>query len=92
MLCFASGTDREQERELLFLGEVQVVRWPAKRGRPAQNRNVWPGGGESARVPTGKLLRSEARVARFGAEFAFMLEGLTFDMSGSRRRRGLGPE
>ena len=80
------------KRELFFPGKVQVVRWPAKRGRPAQNRDVWPGGGESARVPTGKLLRSEARVARFGARFEFMLEGLTFDMSGSRRRRWLGPE
>ena len=77
---------------MLLLGKVQVVRWPAKRGRPAQNRDVRPGGGESARVPTGKLLHSEARVARFGAEFAFMLQSLTFDMSGSRRRRRVGPE
>ena len=69
-----------------------MVRWPAKRGRPAQNRDVWPGGGESARVPTEKLLRSEGWVAQLGADFAFMLEGLTFDMSGTRRRRGLGPE
>ena len=77
---------------MLFLGKVQVVRWPAKRGRPAQNRDVWPGGEESARVRTGKLLRSEGRVAQLGAEFAFMLSSLAFDMSGSRRRRRLGPE
>ena len=77
---------------MLSLGKVQLVRWLAKRGRPAQNRDVWPGGGESARVPTGKLLRSEVSVARFGAEFAFMLEGLTFDMSGKQRHDRLGPE
>ena len=77
---------------MLFLGKVQVVRWPAKRGRPAQNRDVWPGGGESARLPTGKLLRSEGRVVQLGAEFAFMLGGLTFDMSGSRRQGAQGPE
>ena len=91
MLCFASGTDREQERVALFwqsaggalAGEARTAR---------TTRDVRPSGGESARVPTGMLLRSEGRVARFGGEFAFMLEGLTFDMSGSRRRRRLGPE
>ena len=77
---------------MLLLGKVQVVRWPAKRGRPAQNRDVWPGGEESARVPTGKLLRSEGRVAQLGAEFAFMLEGLTFKVTGDARRGGLGRE
>ena len=53
---------------------------------------VRPSGEKSARVSTGKLRRSEDRVAPRGVEFAFMLVGLTFDMSGSRRRRGLGPE
>ena len=91
MLCFPNGTDREQERVALswqsaggaLAGEARTAR---------TTRDVMSSGGESARVPTGRLPRSEARVARFGAEFAFMLEGLTFDMSGSRRRRGLGPE
>ena len=91
MLCFASGTDREQERVALswqsaggaLAGEARTAR---------TTRDVRPSGGESARVPTGKLLRSEGRVAQLGAEFAFMFGGLTFDMSGSRRRRGLGPE
>ena len=91
MLCFASGTDREQERVTLpwqsaggaLAGEARTAR---------TTRDVRPSGGESARVPTGKLLRSEGRVALFSADFAFMLEGLTFDMSGLRRRRRLGPE
>ena len=72
MFCFASGTDREQERVALswqsaggaLAGEARTVR---------TTRDARPNGGESARVPTGKLPRSEAGVARFGAEFAFML-------------------
>ena len=47
--CFASPAELTvSKKELLVLGKVQVVRWPAKRGRPAQNRDVRPGGGESA--------------------------------------------
>ena len=91
MLCFASGTDRQQERVALswksaggaLAGEARTAR---------TTRDVRPSGGESARVPTGKLLRSEARVARFGAEFAFMLEGLTFKITGAMRQDGLGRE
>ena len=85
MLCFASGTDREQERVAFSWQSAGGAL--ADEARTARTtRDVMPGGGESAPVPTGKLLRSEARVARFGAEFAFMPEGLTFDMSGSRRQ------
>ena len=91
MLCFASGTDREQERVVLswqsaggaLAGEARTAR---------TTRDVIPSGGQIARVPTGKLLRSEGRVAQLGAEFAFMLEGLTFELSGSRRQAGFGPE
>ena len=84
MLCFASGTDREQESVAVswqsaggaLAGEARTAR---------TTRDVMPSGGESAPVPTGKLLRSEARVARFGAEFAFMPEGLTFEVTGAAR-------
>ena len=91
MLCLASGTDRGQER--IGLSWQSAGGALASEARTARTtRAVRPSGGESAPVPTGKLLRSEARVARFGAEFAFMLEGLTFDMSGSRRRAAEGQE
>ena len=76
MLCFASETDGEQARVALswqsaggaLAGEARTAR---------TTRDVRPSGGESARVPTEKLLRSESRVAQLGAEFAFTLGGLT---------------
>ena len=85
MLCFPNGTDREQERVALswqsaggaLAGEARTAR---------TTRDVMSSGGESARVPTGRPPRSGARVARFGADFAFMLEDLTFEVSGSRRQ------
>ena len=91
MFCFASGTDHEQERVALswqsaggaLAGEARMARTTCY---------VRPSVEKSARVSTGKLRRNEGRVAQLGVEFAFMLGGLTFDMSGSWRRRGLGPE
>jgi hypothetical protein len=74
MLCFTSGAERA--RNGIALSRQSAGGAPAAEGRAARaERDLRPSGGESTRVPTGKLLRSEVRTTQLGADFVFMLFG-----------------